>query len=156
MAPGLRRVEMTQRIDHFGAPMLATASHEIFWLTLTIIMTALMWFPYIINRLIEHRPWPALINPQPDLRPKAQWAERLMRAHDNAVENLVIFAPLVIAVHVMGISTSVTASTCMVYFFTRLGHLLLYTFAVPLLRTVAFFVGFVCQNILALAILGVR
>lgn len=130
-------------------------STELFWLTLSILMTALIWVPYIVNRLIEHSPWPALMNPQPDLRPKAQWAERLMRAHDNAVENLVIFAPLVLTLHVTGASTTMTATACMVYFFARISHLLLYAFGVPLLRTVAFFIGFLCQMVLGLSILGI-
>lgn len=135
--------------------MNTALSPELFWLTLTIIMTALIWMPYIVNRLIEDCPWPALMNPQPDLRPKAQWAERLMRAHDNAVENLVIFAPLVLTLHVSGVSTAMTAYACMIYFFARISHLLLYTFGVPFFRTVAFFIGFLCQMALGLSILGV-
>jgi uncharacterized MAPEG superfamily protein len=118
-------------------------------------MTALIWMPYIVNRLIENSPIPALMNPQPDLRPEAQWAERLMRAHDNAIENLVIFAPLVLVIQMTGSSTQLTALSCIVYFFTRLSHTLLYTFGVPLLRTIAFFLGFLCQMVLALTILGV-
>jgi uncharacterized MAPEG superfamily protein len=135
--------------------MHAPVSTELFWLTLTIIMTALIWMPYIVNRLIEHSPIPALMNPQPDLRPKAQWAERLMRSHDNAIENLVIFAPLVLVIQMTGSSTQLTALSCMVYFFTRLSHTLLYTFGVPLLRTIAFLLGFLCQMNLALTILGI-
>ncbi len=135
--------------------MHSPLSTELFWLTLTILMTAFIWMPYIINRLVEHSPWPALMNPQPDLRPKSQWAERLMRAHDNAVENLVIFAPLVLILHVLGVSTATTATACMVYFFMRLSHLLLYTFGVPFFRTVAFFIGFLCQMTLGLSILGI-
>jgi uncharacterized MAPEG superfamily protein len=135
--------------------MYTPLSTELFWLTLTIIMTALIWMPYIVNRLIEHSPWPALMNPQPDLRPSAQWAERLMRAHDNAVENLVIFAPLVLTLQMTGSSTAITATACMLYFFARLSHLLLYTLGVPFFRTVAFFVGFLCQMVLGLSILHI-
>lgn len=130
-------------------------STELFWLTLTTMMTALIWMPYIVNRLIEHSPWPALMNPQPDLRPKAQWAERIMRAHDNAVENLVIFAPLVLIVQMTGSATTATATACMIYFFARLSHLLLYALGVPFFRTVAFFIGFLCQMVLGLSILHV-
>ena len=98
----------------------------------------------------EHGVWPAVWNPQPDKQPKAQWAERLMRAHANAVENLVIFAPLVLALHVLGISTAATATASMVYFIARGAHIVLSTFAVPLLRTVMFVVGVACQMTLAL------
>ncbi len=128
---------------------------ELFWLVLTSLMTALLFVPYIVNRMKEHGIGPALWNPQPDTRPKAPWAERLMRAHANAVENLVVFAPLVLALQLTGISTATTASACMVYFFVRLAHAILYTFAVPLLRTVAFIIGFACQMVLALTLLHI-
>ncbi|MFZ2725391.1 MAG: MAPEG family protein [Methylococcaceae bacterium] len=129
-------------------------STELFWLTLTIMMTAIIWMPYIVNRLIENSPIPALMNPQPDLRPKALWAERLMRAHANAVENLVIFAPLVLIIQQNNLVNSSTAFVCMIFFFARLAHVLLYVFGVPLLRTIAFFIGFLCQMNLALTILN--
>lgn len=127
---------------------------ELFWMAAVATLTAVMWVPYIINRMAEHQPWPALWNPEPDLRPRAAWAERLMRAHANAVENLVIFAPLAITVAFAGLGTRTTAMACAVYFYARLAHVMLYTFRVPLLRTVAFFIGFLCQCVLALRILG--
>ena len=126
---------------------------ELFWLVLTAMMTALIFLPYILNRMKEHGIWPAIYNPQPDVCPKAAWAERLMRAHANAVENLVVFAPLVLALQLSGMGNATTAGACMVYFFVRLAHILLYTFAVPVLRTVAFVVGFGCQMTLGLTLL---
>lgn len=133
--------------------MSAPMTKELYWLVMTVLMTSVMFLPYIVNRMREHGVWAALWNPQPDTRPKAQWAERMMRAHTNAVENLVIFAPLVLALQAMDISTPLTATACMVYFFARLAHPVLYGFAVPLLRTVAFVIGFGCQLILALTLL---
>jgi uncharacterized MAPEG superfamily protein len=129
---------------------------EMFWLTATVTMTALIFVPYIVNRMKEHGIWPALWNPQPDTRPHAQWAERLMRAHSNAVENLVVFAPLVLAVQIAGASSAATATACIVYFWARLAHVALYTFGVPLLRTVAFVIGVLCQMTLAFALLQLR
>ena len=128
---------------------------ELYWLVMTSLMTALLFVPYILNRMKEHGIVPALWNPQPDIRPKAPWAQRLMRAHANSVENLVVFAPLVLALQALGISTEITAGACMVYFFARLAHPILYTFAVPLLRTVAFVIGFGCQMALGLTLLGI-
>ena len=108
-----------------------------------------------VERMKEHGIWPAVWNPQPDKQPKAQWAERLMRAHANAVENLVIFAPLVLALQVLGISTAATAMASAVYFFARAAHIVFYTFAVPLLRTVVFIIGVACQMTLALTLLNI-
>jgi len=133
--------------------MPTTMTVELYWLVLTVLLTSVIFAPYIVNRMVEHGFWPAVWNPQPDTRPKAQWAERMMRAHANAVENLVVFAPLVLALQAVGISTPATATASMVYFFARLAHVLLYTFAVPFLRTVAFVIGFGCQLTLGLTLL---
>jgi uncharacterized MAPEG superfamily protein len=44
----------------------------------------------------------------------------------------------------------------MVYFFARLAHYVIYTLGLPLLRTVAFFIGFVSQMVLAMTLFGVN
>ncbi|MGB2831386.1 MAG: MAPEG family protein [Methylotenera sp.] len=126
---------------------------ELYWLVLTLMMTALFWVPTIINRIAETGVWATLMPPQ--LQPKVQWAERLKRAHANAVENLVIFAPLALAVQMTSVSTTTTATACMVYFFARLVHVVAYIAAVPLVRTLAFTAGFFSQMALALTLLGV-
>ncbi len=127
---------------------------ELFWLTLTIVATALFWVPYILNRIVEHQLIPALKNPNRDARPESEWANRMMYAHENAVENMVLFAPLVIMVSYLGISSELTLAASMAYFYTRIAHFVLYTFGVPYLRTIAFFIGFLAQMVLAEAILN--
>ena len=126
-----------------------------FWLVGTILMTALIWVPYVVNRIAENGLWAALSNPNPDTRPRAAWAHRMESAHGNAVENLVIFAPLVLAVQVTGAATALTAGAAMVFFYARAAHLVIYVLGVPLLRTLAFFAGFLAQMVLALALFGV-
>ncbi len=126
---------------------------ELYWLVLTVMMTTLFWVPYLVNRIIEQGTWATLGIPQ--LHPEAPWAERLMRAHANAVENLVIFAPLVLMIQLTGANSSITALVSMVFFFARLVHMITYTIAVPVVRTLAFTVGFFCQIILALILLDV-
>ena len=127
-------------------------TQELYWLALTLVMTALFWLPYILNRIVETGVWATLGVPR--LRPDAAWAERLMRAHANAIENLAIFAPLVLVVQLSGMGTTNTATACMVYFFARLTHVLAYLAAVPVVRTLAFTAGFFCQMTLALTLLG--
>ncbi|MGB8435665.1 MAG: MAPEG family protein [Burkholderiales bacterium] len=75
-------------------------------------------------------------------------------AHHDAVENLVVFAALVLIVGAMNVRNEATAAACATYFWARLVHLLVYTFGVPWLRTLAFAVGFVCQVVLAWQILA--
>lgn len=129
-------------------------STELLYTTLTAVFTGLIWVPIIVNRLAEMGPWKALSNPQPDVRPHADWAYRLANAHRNAIENLVVFAPLAIIVHILQLSTAATAKAAAIFFFTRVAHAVIYTFGVPLLRTIAFTIGFFCQVFLAGRILG--
>jgi len=133
---------------------MQTLSPELYWLTLTTLMTGLMWVPYIMNRLIEKRPLKALWDPQGDTSTRVAWADRMMRAHQNAVENLAIFAPLVLALQMAGISSSITVTACVVYFFARLAHYVVFTLGIPVVRVLAFAVGVAAQITLALALLG--
>ena len=130
-------------------------TRELFWLTCTVILTGLLWVPYIINRCQVRGLSGAMANPSRNDRPQAEWANRLMFAHDNAVENLIIFAPLVIILNLADVSTPATVMACMVYFWSRIAHLVVYTLGLPILRTVAFMIGFVAQAVLAVAILRI-
>ena len=129
-------------------------SPELYYTVLVALFTGVMWIPIVINRLLEGGIWPALQNPQPDTRAKAAWAWRLANAHRNAIENLVVFAPLAIAVHVLGMGTAQTATAAATFFFARVAHAVIYTAGIPLLRTIAFTVGFVCQVYLAARVPG--
>lgn len=135
--------------------MPETLPPELFWLTLTILMTALFWAPYILNRMAETGIWGALRNPEPDASPRARWAVRMMAAHQNAVENLVIFAPLVLIAVATDTTSHTTNLAAVVYFFARAAHFVIYSAGLPVLRTLAFTAGFFAQLAIALAILGV-
>jgi uncharacterized MAPEG superfamily protein len=126
---------------------------ELYWLVLTILMTSIFWVPTILNRIVELGPWETLQTPL--LRPKAGWADRLMKAHANAVENLVLFAPMVLTIQLTGTGTVATAIACLVYFFARLVHVFAYVVAIPVVRTLSFAAGFFCQMTLALTLLKI-
>ena len=129
-------------------------SPELKWLVVTTVFTAVLWLPYIINRILEMGLLPAVRSPRPEGRPSADWAYRAERAHANAVENLVVFAPLAILVGTLGLGTAATASAAQIFFVARAAHWIIYVAGVPFLRTVAFAVAFVCQMVLAAALLG--
>jgi len=130
-----------------------TLSNELYWLTLTLLMTSLFWLPYIINRMAEQGVLSAVWDPYGRTDTGKDWASRMMQAHQNSVENLVIFAPLVIMVNSMGLNSEITATACMVYFLVRMIHYLAFTFAVPVLRVVTFIIGFGVQSLLAVTLL---
>lgn len=127
-------------------------TRELFWLTLTVILTGVMWIPYLINRCQVRGFMGAMANPTRTDKPQSEWANRMMFAHDNAVENLVIFAPLVLILNAIDYSSRWTVLACAVYFWARLAHALVYTFGIPVLRTLTWTVGFFAQAVLALAI----
>src|SRR6202789_85635 len=125
---------------------------ELFWLTLTVILTGLLWVPYVLNRTAVRGIGGAMANPTRSAAPHAEWATRLMFAHDNAVENLIVFAPLVLILNAIDYSSQWTVLACAVYFWARVAHLIVYTLGLPVFRTIAFTVGFLAQAVLVVAI----
>lgn len=134
--------------------MQLSANRELFWLSASVAMTAVFWVPYIVQRIAERGLWDALYDPQGDTTMRAPWANRMLSAHENAIENLAIFAPLVFLVYLLGAATPLTATACAVYFYARLGHYILFSLGVPWLRVPAFLIGFGCQVVLAATLFG--
>lgn len=126
---------------------------ELLYLTLVTAFTGLMWLPYILDRLAVRGIVDAVGYPE-NPKPQSPWARRLMKAHTNAIENLAVFAALVLVAHAAGISNSTIATACMVYFWARIVHALAYTLAVPWVRTLAFAVGFFAQAAIAWQLLA--
>jgi uncharacterized MAPEG superfamily protein len=125
---------------------------ELLWLTWTVVLTGILWIPYILDRIMVRGLMGAMANPMPKDEPQSLWAQRLMRAHTNAVENLVIFAALVLTLQALHHSTATTVIACAVFFYARLAHAVVYTLGIPVLRTLAFAVGFAAEVALVLAV----
>jgi uncharacterized MAPEG superfamily protein len=118
-------------------------------------MTALMWMPYVLDRFVKIGITRTLGDPQPgDAAVQSAWAVRAKLAHVNAVENLVVFAPLaILAVHADASARGAAATACAVYFFARLAHYVVFTAGLPVVRTLAFLAGFGAQACLLLQLL---
>src|SRR3954470_19604613 len=117
---------------------------DLIYLTYVTALTAMLWVPYILDRiavrgLIDTVGYPD--NP----KPQSVWAQRLMKAHANAVENLVVFATLVLVASALGISGSSLAMAAMIYFWARVAHAIVYVLGLPWLRTLAFTAAFIAQ-----------
>jgi uncharacterized MAPEG superfamily protein len=117
---------------------------ELMYLALVTTFTGVMWIPYILNRIMVRGVMDAVGYPD-DPKPMAAWAIRMKAAHANAVENLVVFAVLVLVANAAGISNACTTAVAAVYFWARVAHFLAYTFRIPWVRTIAFAVGWVAQ-----------
>ncbi len=111
------------------------------WVT---ALTAILWIPYTLNTIAVRGLMDAVGYPA-DPKPLAGWAQKMKAAHANAVENLVVFAALVLIANAAGVSNETTVLACTVYLWSRVVHLLAFTFAIPWVRTLSFVAGFACQ-----------
>ena len=125
---------------------------ELFYLALTAAFTGLLWVPYVLDRFVV-RGIPDTVGYPENPKPQSPWAQRLMKAHANAIENLAIFATLVLVANALSISGNAIAMSAMVYFWARVAHAIVYTMALPWLRTLAFTAGFLSQACVAWQIL---
>jgi uncharacterized MAPEG superfamily protein len=81
------------------------------------------------------------------------WGDRARRAHANLVENLVVFAALVLAAHAAGRTNEWTALGAQLFFWGRVGHAVTYIAGLVPWRTVAFAIAIVGEWIIAIQLL---
>jgi uncharacterized MAPEG superfamily protein len=129
-------------------------SPELYWLTLTAVLTAVMWVPYIIQLIAQMGVFTAFFDRFHETAHTARWAQRAKRAHHNAVENLVVFSALVLTLSISGFGNSLTALACQIYFYVRAAHYVVYVLAFPVIRTLLFLAGVACQMVIAGTLLG--
>lgn len=117
------------------------------WLAATALMTALFWVPYVLERMAALGVLGTMkpVDPEDELK-QALWARRAKRAHYNGVENLAVFATLVLVAFALGKGDQdgiLVASQ--VFFWARLVHFPAGALGLTGVRTVAFLVGFGAQ-----------
>ena len=124
----------------------------LFYLALITAFTGILWLPYVLDRIIVRGLMDAVGYPD-NPKPQSPWAQRLMKAHVNAVENLVVFATLILLAHALSIPSAAIATAAVVYFWARVVHAVSYTLGVPWVRTLSFAAGFCAQAVVAWQIL---
>ena len=126
---------------------------ELLYLSYVTILTGVLWIPYILDRVLTCGLLAAVGYPD-NGKPQSKWAVRMMKAHSNAVENLVVFAVLILLANAMNISNATVANASMLFFAARLVHAVCYTLGIPWVRTLAFLTGFAAQAMVAVQLLG--
>ena len=121
---------------------------ELMYLVWVTVLTALIWIPYVLDRIAVWGIGDTVGYPESP-KPQSPWARRMKAAHANAIENLVVFAVLILVAHAVGLSNSTTVFAASLYFWARLIHVLAHTVALPWVRTLAFVGGFAAQAIFA-------
>ncbi|MDB5483793.1 MAG: inner rane protein [Caulobacteraceae bacterium] len=77
------------------------------------------------------------------LPPITGWAGRAVRAHRNMLENLVLFAALVLTAQLAGRTGAMTALGAQLFFWARLAYAPIYILGIPWVRTALFAVSVV-------------
>ena len=96
---------------------------------------------------------PALAGNREGLPEIVGWAGRAKRAHRNMIENLVLFAALVLIAAVAGKANATTAMGAMIFFWARLAYAVIYLIGIPWLRTLAWFIGVIGMAMIAWVLL---
>lgn len=127
---------------------------ELYALTLVASATILMWIPYTVARIFTRGLMRTFANPDPSHPADPAWAERARRAHANAIQNLAVFAPLVLVAAASGVSTPATVLPAKLYLVARLVHYGVYAAGIPVVRTLAFVAGVGATLVFAVTLLG--
>ena len=116
-------------------------------------LTALMWVPYILARIMASGLIPTLTY-MADNDPLPPWAARAKKAHHNAIENLAPFAAVVLVAQAAGVANGTTATWSVIYLLARIVHFGVAIAGVPYARTIAFAVGWLAIMIIFLHIIA--
>ncbi len=77
------------------------------------------------------------------------WAGRAKRAHLNMIENMVLFAALVLIAAAAGKANAMTAMGAMIFFWARVAYAAIYVAGIAWLRTLAWFVSVIGMAMIA-------
>ena len=94
---------------------------ELTWLTLSALLAACLWIPYIVGVNTEPQDHSDFTRP-PNLAAMRPWVHRAWRAHQNLLETLIPFAAVVLVAHLAGVSTQVTLWATVAFFWLRVIH----------------------------------
>lgn len=125
-----------------------------FFTGLSTLWIAMLWIPYILDRIAVRGLAGAMANHSPDAKPQSPWAQRAMRAHTVAVESFVTFAPAAFLAMMLRPEDAYPGVLAGAYFFAMVAHYVIYTLGIPMLRTVAFAIAALSTIALALRALG--
>jgi uncharacterized MAPEG superfamily protein len=107
---------------------------ELFWLLWAVALTFVQMLLAVGGATLQVG-LPALAGNREGLPAFSGWAGRAQRAHRNMLENLVLFAALVLVAVVAGKTSSTTLLGAQLFFWARLAYAVVYIAGVPWLRT---------------------
>lgn len=116
--------------------------YELNYLVWIAGICGILWVPYIVAR-IQQQGLAAAMGYVDDPPEPPKWAQRSQRAHLNLLENLPVFAVLVLVAQLTNAFDTLTAAGAALFFWGRIAHALVFIAGIPYLRTLAFTVAWV-------------
>ena len=107
---------------------------ELMWLAWAVALTVAQMLIAVSGATLQVG-LPALAGNREGLPPCTGWAGRAQRAHHNMLENLVLFAALVLIAVVTNKTNPTTLLGAQLFFWARLVYALVYLAGIPWLRT---------------------
>ena len=115
---------------------------ELMWLLWAVALTFAQMLIAVSGATLQVG-LPTLAGNREGLPPCTGWAGRAQRAHHNMLENLALFAALVLIVVVSGKGNPTTVLGAQIFVWARLVYALVYMAGVPWLRTLVWGVSVV-------------
>ncbi len=112
-------------------------STDLTMLAFSALLTLGLAFPTVIA-LIMTKGLPFAAGNRDQAYQLPDWAERAGRAHRNMLENLPIFAALVLVANAAGAANDATALGATLFFWGRVAHAAVYLAGISYLRTAAY------------------
>jgi len=128
---------------------------ELYFLLLTAILTGLLWVPVVIGKTKARGPLTPERYKSESTSPLPDWVNRANRAHLNALENLPLFATVVLIGAVTGTSTPTTVWCANIYFLARLAHAVVHIsgYGKFMARTILFTIAWTAFFVYAIVLL---
>jgi uncharacterized MAPEG superfamily protein len=113
---------------------------ELMWLAWAVALTFAQMLIAVSGATLQVG-LPALAANREGLPPSTGWAGRAQRAHHNMLENLVLFAALVLIAVISNKTNATTVLGAQIFFWARLVYAGVYIAGIPWLRTLVWLVS---------------
>ena len=112
---------------------------------------ALIMIPAAIS--LRANGMPVAVGSRDDCREPSTYCKRTLRLRDNMLENMLLFAPVVLMAAAMDVSNATTVLGAQLFFYARVGHAVVYLGGWPWIRTVLWAAGLVGTVLIAIELI---
>jgi len=128
--------------------MLSSMTPELTLLLWSTILTfVLIMIPAGMG--IKENGGPAQAGPRDDLPEPSVLRKRATRLSENMLENMVLFAALVLTANAAGVSNDTTVLGAQIFFYARIAHAVIYLAGWPFVRPLVWFAGVIGMGMIA-------